>query len=183
MLLGDPKYAPTYGKMLGFDITTPRWRLMDILRWQIPLPKYANLRTNPIGLQHDGEYLIKAMCPPYYASMAEAVDAVVKDKFGPNGLFRDQALFSKIYKDDYGTRYLSEAADYSDDVINCVRDICTYIYETHGRFPAHCDAIHVPGVWLQVHHVETGYYERYFRHGLDARHREHDRRWHGRGAG
>ena len=178
VLLGDPKYEATYGKMLGFDITTPRWRLMDILRWQIPLPKYANLRTNPIGLQHDGEHLIKAMCPPYYTSMSAAVDEVVKAKFGPNGLFRDQALFSKIYKDDFGSRYLSEAADYSQDVIDCVRDICTYIYETHGRFPAHCDAIHVPGVWLQVHHVESDYYERFFKHGLDELHKSHHERWH-----
>lgn len=179
VLLGDPKYAPTYGTMLGFDVVTPPWRLMDVLRWHVPLPKYANLRTNPVALRHDGEFLIKAMCPPNYASMSDAVDEVVRDKFGPNGLFNDQSLFAKIYKDDYGKRYLSEAAGYSDDVIDCVRDICTYIFETHGRFPAHCDAIHVPGVWLQAHHVESGYYERFFKNGLDARHREHDGRWHG----
>ena len=82
--------------------------------------------------------------------------AVIEEKFGKSGLFNDQALFAEIYKDDYGKRYLAEAAVYSDDVIACARDICTYIYETHGRFPAHCDAIHVPGVWLQAHHVETG---------------------------
>jgi hypothetical protein len=63
-------------------------------------------------------------------------------------------------------------------VIACTRDICTYIYETHGRFPAHCDTIHVPGVWLQTHHVETAYYEKFFRNGLTDEHRQHDARWH-----
>lgn len=179
VLLGDPKYTPAYGAMLGFDFATPRWRLMDVLRWHVPLPKYANLRSHPIGLRHDGEFLIKAMSPPNYPSMSAAVDEVVAGKFGPAGLFNDQALFAKIYKDDFGKRYLAEAADYSRDVIDCVRDVCTYVYDTHGRFPAHCDAIHVPGVWLQVHHVERGYYERFFRHGLDALHADHDRRWHG----
>ena len=71
-----------------------------------------------------------------------------------------------------------EAADYASDVIECVRDICTYIYETHGRFPAHCDAIHVPGIWMQVHHVENEYYERFFRNGLTEAHRNHHRDWH-----
>ena len=62
--LGDPKYTAIFGPMLGFDIATPRWRLIDLLRWHVPLPKYANLRTNPIGLRHKGEHLIKAMSPP-----------------------------------------------------------------------------------------------------------------------
>ena len=57
----------------------------------VPLPKYANLRANPVGLKVNGEQLIKCMCPPYYASMAEAVDEVVGRKFGPDGVYRDHA--------------------------------------------------------------------------------------------
>ena len=176
--LGDPKFSKTYGSMLGFDIVTPRWRFMDLLRWHVPLPRYSNLRTNAIGLRHKGEHLIKAMCPPYYDTMSEAVDKVVNDKFGQQGVYKDTQLFDRIYDQDYGRRYLAEAAEYDPRVIACVRDICNYIYDTHGRFPAHCEAIHVPGVWLQVHHVEEPYYERVFRHGLTAAHRAHDQRWH-----
>ena len=178
VLLGDPKFAKTYGPMLGFDFVTPPWRLMDILRWQVPLPRYADLRSNPIGLRFKGEHLIKGMSPPYYGSMADAVAAVVEEKFGKDGLFNDQALFAQIYKEDYGRRYLAEAAVYNADVIGCTRDICTYIHETHGRFPAHCDAIHVPGVWLQAHHVEIDYYDRFFRNGLTDTHRGHHGAWH-----
>jgi len=178
VVLGDPKYTHIYGPMLGFDIVTPRWRFMDLLRWQVPLPKYANLRTNPIGLRYKGEHLIKGMSPPYYDSMSDAVDAVVAEKFGPSGIYKDKALFARIYKGDFGDRYLNEAAVYASDIVECVRDICTYIYDTHGRFPAHCDAIHIPGVWLQVHHVETEYYDRFFQDGLTQTHRDHYDLWH-----
>lgn len=178
ILLGDPKFRQDYGPMLGFDWSVPPWKLLDVLRWHVPLPKYADLRATATGLRHDGEHLIKAMCPPNYDSMADAVDEVAADKFGPGGIYTDRALFDRIYRGEFGAKYLQEASDYSADVIACTRDICTYIYETHGRFPAHCDTIHVPGVWLQAHHVEDAYYERFFRNGLTEAHEQHDLRWH-----
>jgi hypothetical protein len=178
IMLGDPKFRDTYGAMLGFDWVVPRWRPADLLRWQVPLPRYSDLRATAVGLRHDGEHLIKAMCPPNYDTMSDAVDAVVAEKFGPKGIYTDEELFARIYRGDFGTQYLRQASNYSADVIACTRDICTYIYETHGRFPAHCDTIHVPGVWLQAHHVENGYYERFFRNGLTDAHEMHDQRWH-----
>ncbi len=178
VILGDPKFRKTYGKMLDFDFVVPKWKIMDLLRWHVPLPRFANLRSNAIGLRHKGEYLIKGMCPPHYDSMSEAVDAVVAEKFGPHGIYRDRALFQQIYKGEFGDRYLAEASDYAADVIECTRDLCNYIYETHGRFPAHCETIHVPGIWLQVHHVEENYYDRFFKNGLTAAHRDHQRDWH-----
>ncbi len=178
VLLGDPKFRKRYGPMLGFDWAVPRWRPADILRWHVPVPWHADLRANAIGLQHAGEFLIKAMCPPNYPSMGDAVDAVMAAKFGPDGIYTDEALFTRIYRGEFGARYLEEASNYSKDVVACTRDICTYIYETHGRFPAHAEAIHVPGVWLQAHHVEEGYYEKFFRHGLTDAHLAHDRTWH-----
>lgn len=176
--MGDPKFRDDYGPMLGFDFVTPKWKPMDLLRWHVPLPKYSNLRANAVGLRHKGEHLIKGMCPPYYDSMREAVAEVIGHKFGPGGMYHDEALFARIYKEDYGKKYLAEAEVYSDQVIACVADICEYILKTHGRFPAHCEAIHAPGVWLQVHHVESEYYDRFFQHGLDEAHRDHDALWH-----
>ncbi len=178
VVLGDPKFRKTYGRMLGFDWVIPKWKPIDLLRWHVPLPRFAAARANAIGLRHQGEHLIKAMCPPNYDTMAEAVNEVVAGKFGPNGIYSDKALFERIYKGDFGAKYLHEASDYTADVIACVRDICTYIYETHGRFPAHCEAIHVPGVWLQTHHLEEEYYERFFRDGLTDAHRSHHWAWH-----
>jgi hypothetical protein len=178
LLLGDPKFVPQYGEMLGFEFVSPRFKLLDILRWQVLLPKYSNLRAHPVGLKVGDEYLIKAKCPPYYPSMKEAVDEVIEGKFGPQGIYKDSLLFARIYKGDFGDVYLKEASEYGGEVIECVRDVCQYILDTHGRFPAHVDAIHVPGVWIQVHHPDIEYYDRYFRNGLTSAHRSHDGQWH-----
>ena len=165
--------------MLGFEFATPRARLIDFIRWQVPpLRKYANLRAHPIGLRYQNEYLIQAKCPPYYPTMKAAVEEVTRGKFGPGGVYKDSEMFAKIYKGDFGAHYLKEASEYSGDIIECVVDICKYIYETHGRFPAHVDAIYAPGVWIQVHHVETEYYDRFFQGGLTDVHRSHDAHWH-----
>ncbi|WP_353945851.1 hypothetical protein ABII15_32510 [Streptomyces sp. HUAS MG91] len=179
--LGDPKFRKVYGRMLGFTFVTPRWRLADLWRWHVPLPKYQNLRSHPVGLTDPatGAPLIAAACPPTHASMAEAVDAVVAAKFGAGGTYADKDVFTRIYKDDYGQRYLAEASEYDERVVDCARDICTYILATHRRFPAHTDAVHVPGIWLQAHHVEGEYYERFFTHGLTDAHRAHDTLWDG----
>lgn len=178
VLLGDPKFRGRYGSMLDFDWVVPKWKVADIVRWGVPLPRAAALRANAVGLRRLGESLIKASCPPNYATMDDAVDAVIADKFGPDGIYADEALFARIYKGEFGGRYLKEASNYAQDVIACTRDVCNYIYDTHGRFPAHTEAIHVPGAWLQVHHVEQGYYEKFFRNGLTDAHRGHDATWH-----
>lgn len=181
IMLGDPKFRDDYGDMLDFDFVTPKWKLADLFRWHVPLPRYANLRAHPVGLRHKGEVLIKGSCPPYYDSMSDAVDAVIDAKFGADGIYKDVALFDRIYKPGFGAQYLRNASEYADDVIECTRDICTYIHETHRRFPAHVDTIYVPGIWLQVHKLEIDYYERFFLNGLTQRHRWHDTLWGGDG--
>lgn len=177
ILLGDPKFREKYGKMLDFDFVTPKWRLKDVFHWQVLLPTLAKLRSHPVGLRHKGEVLIKGSCPPYYDTMADAVDQTIADKFGPHGIYKDTATFDAIYKDGFGTQYLANAREYDERVIDCARDICSYIHRTHGRFPAHVDSIFVPGVWLQVHRLEIEYYEKFFRNGLTQRHREHTANW------
>ncbi len=62
--------------------------------------------------------------------------------------------FGRIYKDDFGDRYLAEAADYARRRHRLRARHLHLHLQTHGRFPAHCEAIHVPGIWIQMHHVE-----------------------------
>ena len=133
--LGDPKFTQQYGKMLGFDFVTPKFKLLDFLRWHVPLPRLANLRSHPVGLKAGGEYVIKGKCPPYYASMSEAVNDVIQAKFGPDGIDNREETFRDLQGGDYGARYLRDAPKYNDDVIACARDVCEYILKTHGRFP------------------------------------------------
>ena len=76
----------------------------------------------PIGL--DG--LFEAFSPPYYSNMGEAVEAFNdmkwsnwEEKFMP-------------YKDPTGV--LKDTPRPSKKEIEIVKDICTYLYETYGRF-------------------------------------------------
>jgi hypothetical protein len=156
---------------LGFQYVTPRPHFLDLLRWGTFLTKP---RSHPVGL---GDY-IQGMCPPYYPTMADAVQAVVDSKYGPEGTYNNEAYFHGIFQDDRGARYLKEVPHYRDDVIACTKDVCTYIYETHGRFPAHVDAIYAPGVWLQAHHLDLDYYDTLFKGGYTETQRDHQRRWH-----
>ena len=156
---------------LGFEYVTPDYRWLDFFRWGT-FVKAA--RSHPIGLPPH----IQCMCPPYYKTMDAAVQAVVDAKYGAGGAYGDNAYFRRIFRDERGARYLKEVPHYKDDVIACTKDLCTYIYERHGRFPAHCDAIYAPGVWLQAHHLDLRYYDTLFKGGYTETHREHQQRWH-----
>src|SRR3954454_18670064 len=123
VMLGVPKFTSRYGSMMGFDHVVPKWRLADGVRWGIPLPMAANIRANPVGLRRLGEPLIRCMCPPNYATMDDAVDEVVAGKFGPHGIYSDEALFHRIYNGEFGAKYLKEASAYAADVVACTRDI------------------------------------------------------------
>ena len=158
---------------LGFEYVTPRYRWLDFFRWGTFL---TEVRTHPVGLPPH----ITCMCPPYYQTMADAVQAVVDAKYGPDGPYGDAAYFRGIFKGDRGDRYLKEVPHYRDEVVACVKDVCTYIYKRHGRFPAHCDAIYAPGVWLQAHHLDLKYYDTLFQGGYTETQRDHQARWHAR---
>ena len=169
-LLGNPYESMQSG--LGFTFQKPRWHLLDLIRWGTFL---TAPRAHPIGL---GDH-IRCMCPPYYKTMADAVDAVVELKYGTQGIYEDKKYFGEIFKNDGGQRYLKEVPHYDPRVVQCVKDVCTYIYETHGRFPAHVDAIYVPGVWLQVHHLDLDYYDKLVNGGYTDTHKRHQELWHG----
>ncbi len=168
-LAGNPYASGHTG--LGFRFQKPRFRFLDLLRWGTFLP---SVRAQPVGL--DG--LIQGMCPPYHKSMAEAVDAVVALKYGPRGIYQDKDYFGRIFQGDGGQKYRQEVPRYDPRVIQCVKDTCTYIYDTHGRFPAHVDAIYFPGVWLQVHHLDLAYYDQLFTGGYTDTQKRHQELWH-----
>ncbi len=73
--------------------------------------------------------------------------------------------------------FLRVAMPYPKETIQYVKDICNYVYDTYGRFPAHVSAFHTPGVWLQIHHVEIEYYDKYFDPALYKWQAEHDNIW------
>jgi len=159
----DPSKG-TYG--LGFRMQQPRnWR-----RWP-PLP--APL-PNPVGL--DG--VLEGLCPPYVKSMDEAVDRVYEEKFGPQGVYGDLDVFAAPYRDRKpAADFIRTAGRPPKETVQYVKDVCNYIYDTYGRFPAHVNSFHVPGVWLQVSHLELEYYEKYFHESLYYWQKQHHEVW------
>ena len=174
VLLGDPQFTKRYGSMLGFDWVTPPSEPLDTIPWHVPLPRYANLRANPIGLRRMGEQLIKASCPPNYPAMSDAVDAVVAESSGPTASTRMK------HCSPASTR-ASSASDISRRPVNTATTSsgaratsATRCMTPTAAFPRMSKRSHVPGIWLQAHHVDERYHEQYFRNGLADAHRNHD---------
>jgi hypothetical protein len=176
-IMRHPLYADQLSSSedFGFQFSVPRFGFLDILRWGTFLPK---VRAHPISLKHENEFLIKCLCPPNYSNMSEAVDALVEIKYGRSGTYSDPTAFQAIFKTPYDQLYLKEVPKFTPETIACTKDICNYIFQTHGRFPAHVDAIHVPGVWLQAHHIDQGYYDYLFKGGYTQTQKDHDAHWH-----
>lgn len=171
LLLGDSEYA-SYGPGLRFRYESPKKSLLRLLRRAItPLPAW---RANPVGLDD----VIEGFCPPYYDSMDEAVDALIATKYGPGGTYQETKFFEQVFKPGVTDRFLDEVPHYPEEIIACAKDVCNYIYRTYGRFPAHVDAMYVPGVWVQAHHLDLDYYDQLFASGYTNTQAEHQSLWH-----
>jgi hypothetical protein len=129
-------------------------------------------RPNPVGL----DKIYEAYCPPYYKDMNEAVDAFVEKKFGRGGSHTAEYKGTTSFKD-----WKAIQSDFnipSKTSIDQVKAICTYVYETYGRFPATTDTKLLP-VWLQVHHLDLDFYDKNFAPELVTKaQRQHMQMWH-----
>ena len=127
---------------------------------------------NPVGL--DGYF--EGYCPPYFKTMGDAVDAAVKDmgesldEWERRGMVLPHTITNKEFE--------KGVPGVSEDGVNCVKDICNYIYETYGKFPAFNDTMHLL-YFIQAHHLDLEFYDKYFKKGayLDT-HRDHFATWH-----
>jgi hypothetical protein len=154
---------------LGFRFETPKkkWPQSD---WP-PLP---STQPNPVGI--DG--VLEGLCPPYVKSMNEAVDIFIREKYGPESMYGDPQRFATPYKDPANAEeYLRHQTPFSPKSIEYTKEICTYLWETYGRFPAHTDAFTVPGIWVQFSHLELEYYEKYYQPALFSRQAAHKQTW------
>ena len=113
----------------------------------------------PVGLERNGEVLLKPFCPPYYKSMSDAVRAVVEIKFGANGLFRSRAHGSAWAKHDEVTQQIPPI---SDATIAAVIAYCEYLWNRYGRFPAYMPAYRTV-LGFQACHLDAEFYDRFYR--------------------
>jgi len=122
----------------------------------------------PIGLERDGETLLKPFCPPYYKSMTDAVNAVVEMKFGANGLFRGNREGSW----SNGSEVTAKIPGVSDATIAAATAFCEYLWNRYGRFPATM-APYRTALGFQVCHLDAEFYDKFYRpEVLSERHRK-----------
>ena len=67
----------------------------------------------------------------------------------------------------------------SPEGIRCVKDICGYILDTFGKFPATVDPIQLT-LMIQAHHLDLDFYDTHMKPGAYLpTHQHHFRDWHG----
>jgi hypothetical protein len=164
---GFPHFAAHpfgWTRALGFRLLEPRFSrsiaaspfvkcALKMLGRDICLP-------TAVGLEVDGNVLIKAYCPPYYRSMEEAVLAFVDTKFAPRtGSFRDGGQGTG-WRD--GATVQAAIPEYSDATIQATIDYCEYVYGRYGRFPAACGPFRTVLAY-QAHRIDPEFYARFYR--------------------
>ena len=113
----------------------------------------------PIGLERDGEVLLKPFCPPHYKSMADAVGAVVQLKFGATGIFRSPAHGSAWTKHVEVTQ---QVAPVSEAAIAATTAYCEYVWNRYGRFPAYMPPYRTV-IGFQACHLDAEFYDKFYR--------------------
>ena len=158
---------PNIGPGLGFRFERPKKRL-------IPRP-YPASAPNPVGL--DG--VLQSYAPPYYKDTDAAIDAILAEKYGPSGLYSKAGTAAPSMKPEFEAAFIRESPHVEPEIVEVVRAICRYIWKTYKRFPAHCHAIDSAGIWMQCHHIDPEFYDRFFREAYSPTQAAHAAAWHG----
>jgi hypothetical protein len=130
-------------------------------RWPYP---------NPTGLAG----IMEGFCPPHYADMRAAVEALCKRKFGEGGPFHPDT--PGYWKD---SRQVRAAAQVHDERFKeCVALQAQYIYDIFGKFPGTVPSIFLI-TYLQAHHLDLEFYDKFYQPGAYLpSHAAHMARWH-----
>jgi hypothetical protein len=115
-----------------------------------------------VGLERDGEILIRPYCPPYYPTMRDAVLAFVESKYGREGIFRS-AGSTGAWLDPAAVR--AGIPQYSDAAVETAIAYCTYVYERYGRFPAVSGPFRT-ALAYQASRLDPAFYERFYEPGV-----------------
>jgi hypothetical protein len=142
-----------FSRTIGAGAVTKR--LLRALGKELPIP-------TAVGLERNGEVLIKPFCPPYYRDMEEAVLAFVDYKYAQGtGAFRDGGAATS-WRDGSGVQ--AGIPPYSDRAIAATIAYCEYVYERYGRFPANSGPFRTV-LAHQAHHLDPDFYERFYSPG------------------
>jgi hypothetical protein len=168
--LGFRMQEISFSRTIGAGPLTKR--LMRTLGKDLPVP-------TAVGLERNGEALIKSFCPPYYRNMEEAVLAFVDYKYEQEkGTFRDGGAATG-WQD--GARVQAGIPPYSDEAIAATIAYCEYVYERYGRFPTNSGPFRTI-LAHQAHHLDPDFYDRFYRpETLSETQGRHQAWWHDEG--
>lgn len=126
-----------------------------IVRMVLKLLKKDVPVLTAVGLERNGEVLIKPYCPPYYRNMEEAVLTFIAEG---KSIFRVDGLKPK-WRDSAAVQ--AGIPKYPDAVVAATIACCEYAYNRYGRIP--------PGIGpfrtvlaFQAHHLDDGFYEKFY---------------------
>jgi len=163
---GFPNFANhefAWSQALGF-----RMEQMPVNRYVgagwLPSLAMKFLRRNPnvpyaVGLERNGEVLLKPFCPPYYKSMADAVRAVAEIKFGASGIFRGAGQGSAWPNHDDMVKQLPAT---SEAAIEATIAYCEYVWNRYGRFPAYLTPYRTV-LGFQACHLDAEFYDKFYK--------------------
>jgi hypothetical protein len=131
-------------------------------------------KVNAVGLDN----VFEAYCPPYYKSMDDAVDAFVEKKYGAGSPLSPDYKGVLPFADKVWQKVRPKYSRPSKTTIDIVKAFCNYVYGTYGKIPATVNTKVIP-VWLQVHHIDVGFYDKFFaREIITEAQRNHMELWH-----
>ena len=113
----------------------------------------------PVGLERDGEVLLKPFCPPYFKSMADAVRAVVEMKFGAQGIYRSEGHGSAWARQG---DVVQQVQPVSEATIQAAIAYCEYLWNRYGRFPVYMPPYRTV-LGFQACHLDAEFYERFYK--------------------
>lgn len=112
----------------------------------------------PVGLERDGNVLLKPFCPPYYSSMTEAVRAVVAIKSGADGVFRGGLSRSAWAQQE---SVVAQVPPVSEAAIAATSAYCEYLWRRYGRFPVYLPPYRTV-LGFQACHLDPEFYDRFY---------------------
>jgi hypothetical protein len=169
---GFPHFAAhpfAWPQALGFRMAEPKFSRVTaagtVMKSALKLLGKDISIPTAVGLEKNGEVLIKPYCPPYFSNMKQAVLAFLDTKFAAStGSFRDGGK-NTAWLD--APRIQAGIPEYSTTAIEATIAYCEYIHERYGRFPMACGPFRTVLAY-QSHHLDPDFYAQYYRPDIFA---------------
>ncbi len=112
----------------------------------------------PVALERNGQTLLRALTPPSFGSMTEAVQWIADSKFGPRGIFRGRFMPSAWLDPATVT---SNVPAISPRALAAATAYVDYVWRRYRRFPVHVPPFRC-GLAHQAMHIDAEFYDTFY---------------------